>query len=220
MQLSFLPFADDLRDPLHEASFVGTARVSENEEQIQAAERMVEALTLDYVTGQLPNPHMQRVYAVRPQPLQRAGCAPLQCQRGPAAVCGSAGTASWRVRLGVYAVVGYAGDDAGAGTTPSATGSLCRSQIQAGELQENHAWGRLTRVQVGKTPTGGDTVPRPRSSMHGYFSSACSAGACAGPQMLCTTAGAAGRPSAASRSCVDPESKPYRGAGAGGDSAG
>ena len=65
MNLIHLPFADDLRSPENDPSFVGEGHKYANADQVKAAETVIDALTLnDFSVGQMPNPVLQRHYEV------------------------------------------------------------------------------------------------------------------------------------------------------------
>lgn len=75
MNIIYLPFADDIRAPEKDGSFMGTdSHQPAGEEQIDAAEKLLNKLHLqDFQPGMVPNPHLQRHYqashAIVPLPL-------------------------------------------------------------------------------------------------------------------------------------------------------
>ena len=66
MNLIYMPFADDIRSPESDASFLGPEPYAEpDEQQLEAAGKLLKKLHLhDFQPGMVPNPHLQRHYQV------------------------------------------------------------------------------------------------------------------------------------------------------------
>lgn len=66
MNIIYLPFADDLRTPEADTSFVGPGPYPEPQaDQVEAARKLLGKLHLhDFQPGMVPNPHLQRHYQV------------------------------------------------------------------------------------------------------------------------------------------------------------
>ena len=66
MHLIYLPFADDIRHPETDPSFVGTTQVFADDQDVAAANALIEALYVpDFQVGGIPNPALQRHFQVR-----------------------------------------------------------------------------------------------------------------------------------------------------------
>ena len=62
----YLPYSDDVRQPEADSSFTGLAHPQADKQQIEAAEKMMTALSLPvFASSDIPNPTLQRHYQVR-----------------------------------------------------------------------------------------------------------------------------------------------------------
>ena len=66
MNIIYLPFADDLRSPEEDVSFIGPGPYpSPGKDQVEAAGKLLKKLHLhDFQPGMVSNPHLQRHYQV------------------------------------------------------------------------------------------------------------------------------------------------------------
>ena len=65
MHLIYLPFADDIRHPEIDPSIVGTTQVFADDQDVAAANALIEALYVpDFQVGGIPNPALQRHFQV------------------------------------------------------------------------------------------------------------------------------------------------------------
>lgn len=65
MNLVYLPYSDDVRQPEADTTFTGLAHPRADEAQIEAAERLMAALSLpEFASSNIPNPTLQRHYQV------------------------------------------------------------------------------------------------------------------------------------------------------------
>ena len=70
----YLPYSDDVRQPEADTSFIGLAHSQADKSQIEAAERMMAALSLpEFASSNIPNPTLQRHYQVKHKPSSRFG---------------------------------------------------------------------------------------------------------------------------------------------------
>lgn len=61
----YLPYSDDVRQPEADTSFTGHAHPQADNIQIEAAEKMMAALSLpEFASSNIPNPTLQRHYQV------------------------------------------------------------------------------------------------------------------------------------------------------------
>lgn len=65
MNMVYLPYSDDLRQPEADLSFTGASHPKADEHQVQAAERLMNSLNLQhFASSGIPNPTLQRHYQV------------------------------------------------------------------------------------------------------------------------------------------------------------
>lgn len=65
MHVVWWPFADDIRWPEMDENLMGSVVVKPSQEQVEAADNLIQALHLDnFCSWMIPNPHLQRHYAV------------------------------------------------------------------------------------------------------------------------------------------------------------
>ena len=63
MNMIYLPYSDDLRQPEADLSFTGTSHPKADEQQVQAAEKLMHKLNLEeFSSSAIPNPTLQRHY--------------------------------------------------------------------------------------------------------------------------------------------------------------
>lgn len=65
MNMIYLPYSDDLRQPEADPSFTGLAHPKADESQVKAAEQLMSKLNLEgFSSSDIPNPTLQRHYQV------------------------------------------------------------------------------------------------------------------------------------------------------------
>ena len=66
MNMVYLPYSDDVRQPEADTSFTGHAHLQADKPQIEAAEKLMAALSLpEFASSNIPNPTLQRHYQVK-----------------------------------------------------------------------------------------------------------------------------------------------------------
>ena len=65
MNMVYLPYSDDVRQPEADTSFTGMAHPQADQHQVAVGEKMMAALSLpDFASSNIPNPTLQRHYQV------------------------------------------------------------------------------------------------------------------------------------------------------------
>ena len=88
MNMVYLPFSDDVRQPEADSSFTGRAHPRADKQQVEAAEKLLAALSLpEFLSSTIPNPTLQRHYQVWYQQVLDSQAACCQSFSQAALIC-------------------------------------------------------------------------------------------------------------------------------------